>query len=167
MVAAIKQCALGNKRQPTDTFTLRQLLQPLFPVLLPVLLLLLLSTLQRPPQCPGPQIVAATPEICSCANSCPVPLRLSLFLSLLAFFSLSLFVHFDQVEFDKKNISLLQSLGLFPRFPLLLLHANCCRPHPPAPYLRTLCVASSCLESFVFMQPNPVFACLHINHEAT
>lgn len=118
MVAAIKQCAVGNKRQPTDTFTLRQLL-----------LLLLLSTLQRPPQCPGPQIVAATPEICSCANSCPVPLRLSLFLSLLAFFSLSLFVHFDQVEFDKKNISLLQSLGLFPRFPLLLLHPNCCRPH--------------------------------------
>lgn len=126
MVAAIKQCAVGNKRQATDTFTLWQLLQPLFPVLLPVLLLLLLlSTLQRPPQCPGPQIVAATPEICCCANSCPVPLRLSLFLPLLAFFSLSLFVHFDQVEFDKKNISLLRSLGLFPRFPLLL-HANCC-----------------------------------------
>lgn len=164
MVAAIKQCAVGNKRQPTDTFTLRQLLQPLFPVLLPVLLLLLLSTLQRPPQCPGPQIVAATPEICSCANSCPVPLRLSLFLSLLAFFSLSLFVHFDQVEFDKKTIHYCSLWDFFRVF------RCCCYMQivaEPTPQLRTLCVASSCLESFVFMQPNPVFACLHINHEAT
>lgn len=158
MVAAIKQCAVGNKRQPTDTFTLRQLL-----------LLLLLSTLQRPPQCPGPQVIAATPEICSCANSCPVPLRLSLFLSLLAFFSLSLFVHFDQVEFDKKTFHYCSLWDFFRVF------RCCCYMQivaDPTPHLRTSvrCVWLVRVLSHSFLCNrilfSPVFTSIMKRHEA-